>query len=215
MQPMVDTDDLGRRFARELSRSGKTVEVVAEACDVSVQAVYKWIKTGKIARKHMPTLNSLGMDTAFLLLGGDGQSELNDVSNAELGPDLAPVRMVPIVAMVQAGPNGFFEMIGHVAGEEVPFYTRSKHAYALRVRGDSMRPRIRGGQIIVADPDTAYAPEDDVVVKLKSGEYMVKELLVERHDEIVVTSVNNGERRTIAKADIEYIHCVVDIMRRG
>ncbi|WP_293000065.1 S24 family peptidase [Nevskia sp.] len=145
----------------------------------------------------------------------DGYFESQQDANVEPGPALAPVRMVPIVAMVQAGPNGFFEIIGHVAGEEVPFYTRSTNAYALRVRGDSMRPRIRSGQIIVADPDTVYAPEDDVVVMLKSGEYMVKELLVERNDEIVVTSVNNGERRTIAKADIEYIHCVVDIMRRG
>ncbi len=147
--------------------------------------------------------------------GGTGGDDAEAAGNADPGPDLAPIRMVPIVSMVQAGSDGYFAVVGVIEGEFVPFYTRSVNAYALRVRGDSMRPRIRNGEIIVADPDKVYGPEDDVVVKLVSGEYMVKELLIERADEIVVTSVNNGERRTIAKANIEYIHRVVDIMGRG
>lgn len=222
IQPMVDEENLGQRFAQELARSGHTVEFVAETCDVSVQAVYKWIKTGHLARKHMPALARIGIDTSYLLFGdqkpaADSQpkSQATLPNNASLGPDLAPLRLVPIVSMVQGGADGFFEVIGLVEGEVVPFYTRSSHAYALRVKGDSMRPRIRSGQIIVADPDSVYNPEDDVVVKLRTGQLMVKELLVERSDEIVVTSVNNGERWTIPKSNIEYIHCVVDVMKRG
>lgn len=134
--------------------------------------------------------------------------------NADLGPDLDPIRMVPIVSLVQGGHDGYFEVMGVIDGEFVPAFTRSVDAYALRVRGDSMRPRIRSGEVIVADPDAGYMPENDVVVKLKNGEYMVKELLIDRADDVVVTSVNNGERRTISKADIEYIHRVIAVMPR-
>lgn len=86
-------------------------------------------------------------------------------------------------------------------------------AYTLRVLNDSMRPRYRRNDILILDPDVACAAEDDVFIKLWNGERMVKQLLIKQADEIVVTDVNDGEGQTIAKADIEYIHCVTDIMR--
>lgn len=205
------------QFSQALAKSGLSDAEVADRAGVSAGMVHQW-KTAKravSAKKAEALARAVGGVAPDVISAGYRRIVSAATFNAEPGPKLLPMRMVPIVSMVQGGPDGYFEIIGHVDGESVPFYTRSPHAYALRVKGDSMRPRIRSGQIIVADPDTVYGPEDDVVVKLITGQYMVKELLVERADEIVVTSVNNGERWTIPKANIDYIHCVVDIMRRG
>ncbi len=205
------------QFAQALARSGFTDAEVAIRAGVSAGMIYQW-KTAKraiSAKKAEALARAVGGTSADAISVGYRAVVSASLHNAEPAPDLPPIRMVPIVSMVQGGPDGYFEIIGHVEGESMPFYTRSPHAYALRVKGDSMRPRICSGQIIVADPDTGYGPEDNVVVKLVTGQYMVKELLVEREDEIVVTSVNNGERWTISKENIDYIHCVVGVMRRG
>jgi transcriptional regulator with XRE-family HTH domain len=39
-------ETLGSRIDHAISRSGKTIAEVAKACDVSVQAIYTWMRNG-------------------------------------------------------------------------------------------------------------------------------------------------------------------------
>ena len=84
-------------------------------------------------------------------------------------------------------------------------------AYALRVKGDSMHPAIRHGSFVVVEPGRSCVPGEYVVLALVSGQKMVKELVMERLAEIVVESVNGGERLTIERSDIEKVRPVAAI----
>lgn len=108
----------------------------------------------------------------------------------------APLRRVPVIGHVIANPteDGYFDDMGFPpgAGEEyVAYPTRDSGAYAVRVRGDSYRPRYRPGTVLVITPAAAVAPGDDVIVRTRGGRKMIKQLLYQRGDEITLGSIND------------------------
>ncbi len=137
----------------------------------------------------------------------------------EEAPDLRAFEDVPVVGTVQGGDDGYlleFEYpVGHGDGR-ITYPRRDKNSYALRVRGDSMRPRIKSGEFIVIEPNYEYSPGDEVVVALKNGKRMVKELLYQRDGEISLGSINNGHPNiTVSLEDVEKVHYVAAIIPRG
>lgn len=115
-------------------------------------------------------------------------------------------RLVPVVGTARLGENGFYEEVSSVPGSGdglVDAYSSDPNAYALRVKGDSMFPAIRDGWYVVVEPNSAPQPGDYVLVKLKSGQKMVKELLMQRPDSITVSSVNGDVRKTIDMSEID------------
>ena len=79
----------------------------------------------------------------------------------------------------------------------------TRPAGTVRVKGDSMHPAIRHGWLVVVEPNGRCVIGEYVALQLRCGRKMVKELVIERHDEVVVESVNGNQRRTIDRADIE------------
>lgn len=69
IKPMLDKSDIGKRFAEECRRLRLSSARIAEKTGVTIQAVYGWIATGRIARKHHATFKGLGIDVAYLLTG--------------------------------------------------------------------------------------------------------------------------------------------------
>ena len=63
-------------------------KAVAEACGVTEQALTGWLKTGRIHKKHLPTLSRLaGVDLSWLMTGvGIPRPEPPDQSIAEPPP---------------------------------------------------------------------------------------------------------------------------------
>lgn len=147
------------------------------------------------------------------------QSSNSDTSahvNTEEETQDVSVRYIPLVGIGTGGPDGYINVddypVGHGDGE-VLAPTKDPRAYAIRVRGDSMRPRIRSGEFVVAEPSLEAQPGQDVVVKLKNGQTMVKELLYVRTDEIRLGSVNDDVAPlTIPLLDVEYIHPIAAIV---
>ena len=66
----------------------------------------------------------------------------------------------------------------------------AKGVYALEVSGDSMEPVYRAGDKLVVQPDSEARINDRVVVKVKTGEVMVKELLHKSAKKIELKSLN-------------------------
>jgi phage repressor protein C with HTH and peptisase S24 domain len=126
---------------------------------------------------------------------------------------------VPVVGDVQAGADGYLEEYGYPVGHGshyVVHRTTDRNAYGVRVRGDSMRPRIKRGEVIVVEPARPYEAGDDVIVKLKDGRKMVKEFLYRRDGEITLKSVNQDfQNITISVEDVEAVHAVAAIYPRG
>jgi phage repressor protein C with HTH and peptisase S24 domain len=114
------------------------------------------------------------------------------------------------------GEDGFYDELGHPPGHGdgwVPGYSEDPNVYALRVRGDSMAPTIKHGQFVVVEPNSELVPGEPVVVGLRDGSKMVKELQYRRGDSISLLSINGGRARTVMLEEIEFIHPVVSIVQ--
>lgn len=167
------------------------------------------IETGET--KEISARNLLGLAKALRV----SAEQLHDGGDdAGFGPG----RYVRIVGFAIANPDedGFFEEMGGDGLGYIDYDTSDADAYALRVKGDSMVPRIRHGEYIVVLPNAAYNPEDDVLVKLKNGRKMVKQLIAQRKDEYTFGSVNQDYgHRTISVEEIEAVHKVDCIKGRS
>lgn len=109
------------------------------------------------------------------------------------------------------GDDGFYQDTEHPPGFGDGWVMASSadvNAFALRVRGDSMHPAIRHGWFVIVEPNRRCVTGEFVQIALIDGRKMVKELVIERADEIVVESVNGNHRRTIARADILHMYKV-------
>lgn len=147
-----------------------------------------------------------------------GHGHHASVHEFDPAPTLRPFSNVPVVGSVTGGADGYLTEMEHPgSGEGVITYpAKDADAYAVRVRGDSMRPRIKAGEFIVCEPNTECQPGDDVVVVLADGRRMVKELLYIRDGEATLGSVNNGHANvTVPLQDIKTMHYVAAIIPRG
>lgn len=145
-----------------------------------------------------------------------GSPELTH-SNADEAPALGRMLRVPVVGTAQLGDNGFWVEIEAPVGFGdgfVEFAAKDKDAYALRCRGDSMKPRIKDGEFVIIEPSHAPAPGDEVLVRAKDGRVMVKELLYVRNDTVHLLSVNETHGRiSIPVADIDIMQFVSGISK--
>lgn len=125
--------------------------------------------------------------------------------------ELHPARQIPIVGTTQAGPpDRIWEHLDQVESEQyVEVATRDPYAYGLRVEGDSMSPRIMEGDWVVVEPSTEPLPGDEVVVKLKNGDVMVKKFTARHGDTVILDSINPSFARIARHAgEIDYMHYV-------
>lgn len=125
---------------------------------------------------------------------------------------------VPVVGEILGGANGYSHEIDYPTGHGegfVVYPTRDKNAYALRVKGDSMRPRIKPGEYIVVLPNHQLIPGEEVIVRLKDGRSMVKVLGVRRGGTVELISINETDYRpiTVDETEIEKIHYVAAIAK--
>ncbi|AOY93809.1 hypothetical protein BKK79_19890 [Cupriavidus sp. USMAA2-4] len=128
-------------------------------------------------------------------------------------------RKIPVVGQAQGGPDGYISIHDYPAGHSdgwLVLATNDPYAYGLRVRGDSMRPRIKSGEYIMVEPSFEAQPGDDVVVKFQDGSAVAKELLWVRDDEVCLGSINNGvPPMTRPISAVQTIHRIAAIIPRG
>jgi phage repressor protein C with HTH and peptisase S24 domain len=124
---------------------------------------------------------------------------------------------VPVRGTAQLDQEGYWKAVEKPAqtGDgyiEMP--SRDLNAYAIRVIGDAMYPRIKSGEYVVVEPGHASAPGDDVMVTLKDGRTMVREFLFERDGQLALQATNPGHARlTLAIDSVQSVHYVSAIAR--
>lgn len=114
---------------------------------------------------------------ALHLLRGAAEA-VGNVEPAEL-PDRS--RRVPVVSLVRAGAWTEAEAVEPSWAEEwieAPSRVGAR-AFALRVKGDSMEPVFREGEVVVVDPDIEAANGDYVVAALEREEATLKRYMRE------------------------------------
>lgn len=191
---------------------------IGKALNESDQVMTNWASRGISKRGAIACQARFGISPKWLI-DGQGQSDLKIIplpiavtSNVSPAPALASSTWLPVVGHVKAGPDGYLEEmqypVGHGEGY-VEYWTKDPSAYALRIKGDSMHPRYRAGEYIVVTPAIEPQPGRDVVVKLKNGLSLLKQLNWIRSGEVQLLSINNGYApHTISFDEIESIQRV-------
>lgn len=209
---------LQRNLRWLMDRNGTNATQVAQQTGIPQPTIYR-ILTGETGNPRVATLTSLAKHFRVSLEALQSTDmRQNEVTTTPI-PISQPFRQVPVVGHVKGGSDGYLEELEYPTGSgdgHVEYPARDENAYALRVKGDSMRPRIRPGEFVILEPNHRACPGDDVVVITLDGRKLLKELLYERNGDVVLGSINieNGPI-TLPRTDIISIHCVAAIVPAG
>jgi SOS-response transcriptional repressor LexA len=145
--------------------------------------------------------------------------QIRDLGGSDdTGPYRAlPLRGVPVVGTAQLGKDGYWMELEHPTGRGegvVSYQSTDKNAYAVRVVGESMMPRIKSGEFVIVEPNHSVRPGDEVLVVTTDGQSMVKELLFERDGIVTLGSVNADYGRiSLQRSQISKMHYVQGFMK--
>ena len=133
---------------------------------------------------------------------------------------LVRMRNVPVVGTTRGGPTCRVWTDGDLPTGEgfgwVSVSSRDRNAFALRVEGSSMAPRYEHGEYVLVEPNRRPEPGDDVIVRLRGGECMIKRLAARRPHELALDSLNASyDRITVAPDEVEYMYFVAAGLRAG
>lgn len=126
---------------------------------------------------------------------------------------------IPVVGTTQLGDDGYWAELEYPAGHGdgyIDWPTRDANAYALRCRGDSMKPRIKSGEFVIIEPNRTPISGDEVLIKATDGRVMVKELLYQRDGATHLLSVNESHGKLVLRMDeISLMHYVAGIAKHA
>ena len=87
--------------------------------------------------------------------------------------------------------DGAFQMNEDFNGR-LKFHSDDPNAFALKIKGDSMFPRINSGEFVVIEPNIEPCSGDEVLVRTKDGSNMIKKLEFHRDCTYRFTSINQN-----------------------
>ena len=197
-----------------------TQDSLAIEMKITQGVVGQWLKgITKIPDKRMVWLaNRLGFNPVEVRPSIADYAFRSDNQPAELriSEYSAPQNaQIPIIGSAQAGPEGYWDDLGHLEHGDGFIIASSKDpdAYALRVRGDSMAPTIKNGWFVVIEPNSPVHQGEYVVACTTDGLCMIKELRYTHHDEYTFGSINDTHpAMTVQKINITRLQPVTLIV---
>ena len=207
------------------TKKGATQAGLARACGISRASVNAWFHgpTESIDGKYLTTAAEyLGVDPHWLATG-QGEMAAHDPdkimplwgNEQRIRPNLINLRQVPVIGTTQGGlsdrewTDGEFPVGGF--DEYAECSTADKNAFLCRVVGDSMAPRYRSGEFCLVEPNTVPEIEDDVLVRLATGETMLKRLLGVRGG-LRLGSYNDDVIYTLADKELTWCYYVAHVV---
>jgi len=139
-----------------------------------------------------------------------------DSSGYRVGPSI-----IPVVGYASAGDasapeytNGDTPAGVGVLGDIDPAQDFGPGAYAIRVRGDSMLPRFRNGNVLIVSPEARWGDGDTCLVRHVDGHVWVKRLSA--HGSTWCLESDNPAYPTIPlrQSELAYVHRVTAALLR-
>jgi phage repressor protein C with HTH and peptisase S24 domain len=124
--------------------------------------------------------------TRFLLIEKSSSLKVNGNAAPAYG-----LRNLPVLSWAQAGQATDFEEIPRDWEEVVPSDVTDEHAFAVRLRGDSMEPRYSDGDIAVLLPGIAATNGETVVANLRNQGLLCKIMHVQLDKNLIKLSSYN------------------------
>lgn len=125
-------------------------------------------------------------------------------------------RGVPLVWAAQPDETGRWvgQPLRGALGGRVKYDSRDPEAYAIRVNGTNLAPRVKPGDYLIIEPGRKPEAGDEVVVTTEDGGSLALEFLYERDGNVTFESVNmNRSRVQMPKDRIKSMHCIAAIVR--
>ncbi|MCU6263614.1 helix-turn-helix domain-containing protein [Serratia ureilytica] len=149
---------------------------------------------------------ALSCNPNWLLEGGDIDENITYVGKVRPG-------LVPVVGDAVLGVDGMIDMVEYRGGW-LKIYSDDPNAYGLRVRGDSMWPRIQSGEFVLIEPGTSVHSGDEVFVRTADGHNMIKVLNYTREGGYQFTSINQDHRPiTLSQSAVLKVEYVAGILK--
>lgn len=159
------------------------------------------------------------------LVRDDVLRELAPASESSLAEDRecyqAGLFTIPIVGYASAGTasapeytNGDTPAGVGVLGEIDPAQDFGSGAYAIRIKGDSMLPRFRDGNVLIVSPETRWGDGDTCLVRHIDGRVWIKRLSA--HGSTWCLESDNPAYPTIPlrQGELAYVHRVTAALLR-
>lgn len=201
-------ETVGERI-HALRKSKKLSQVIlAKKVGVSNAAISQWERseTEPKGDNLMSLAAALECSPSHLLYGNAIDENITYVGKVRPG-------LVPVVGDAVLGVDGMIDMVEYRGGW-LKIYSDDPNAYGLRVRGDSMWPRIQSGEFVLIEPATTIHPGDEVFVRTNDGHNMIKVLNYTREGEYQFTSINQDHRPiTIARGEVQKVEYVAGILK--
>jgi len=199
---MLRHSEIWRALDRLASKHGLSASGLARRAGLDPTAFNKSKRRSPSGKPRWPSTESV--------------SKVLNATNESLGGFLALIgarsglsgaRRLSLLNHSKAGGAGHFDDSGHPSGrawQEIDFPgALDEHAYALKVSGDSLAPAYRSGDLLIVSPTAAARPGDRVVVKLRGGQVMIKELVRQTGPKVQLRSLNRAQAdRPLAKKDV-------------
>lgn len=213
---MFSGEEIRQAFAKRLEiasnkkglpAKGRGV-LIANELKISPKAVSKWFNA-----ETMPSTENIYVLANYLdvtpewLTFGD-KSEVEFVGRPKEG-------LIRVLGEAVMGADGEFEMSEMLMGF-IRMYSSDPEAYCLKVKGNSMEPRILSGEFVVIEPNATYYPGDEVFIRTVEGKNMIKVMDYCRDGEYRFSSVNQAHQSfTLDYDEVDVIASVAAIVKRS
>ena len=171
--------------------TNQVLEKLAKALDLDLKSVYKMVEYERDPK-------------AYELIHGEAEEPVPLLKN------LMRYQLIPIIDYTQAGE--WREVIDTYqpgqGSDEVPVSSDRSDLIALRVKGNSMEPLIRNGQVVVVDPHRR-PNNGDIVIAVKEGQSTIKRLHRVDDTTIILEPLNPAfEKIVLTRQDAEDLRIV-------
>lgn len=208
-----------------LDNPGKKKKDFAELCDTDPAVISQVLRVttpekqrnigDKLARKIEA---SLGLRDGWM----DSPNWIEDMLASQAGMSLEEAFddqitnsecKIRIIGDAVLGADGVIDLLRDCSGW-LRFYSSDKDAYAIKVSGDTLWPRVNSGEFIVVEPNTETHQGDEVFIRTVDGRCMIKLINHTRDGDFQLISINSQNRPVTMSADcVESYHFISAIVK--
>lgn len=184
---------------------------VSRLLSISQQTLKNWEERGVSQQGAVAVQRLWGVSTTWLLEGTGGMT-VAGTTDEQYPVSSATSRPVWVIGKGQGGvpervwTDGDFPV--GASDEYADVATADTHAFLVPVVGESMAPRYQHGEYALVEPATEPDLEDDVLVRLRTGETMLKRLMSRRGGLLRFASWNDPTVLTYAQEDVVWFYYV-------
>lgn len=216
---------LGHNLKHLMDLTSASYGAIADHCGTDPQAIQQLVKRKSNKSSYASGIASYFKVPLELLLNGNeakidqflserarhGESPTYGIGASEhsaLLQTLPYLPSVPVTKCLITGQGEYCSMEILYSGGHISWPLSG--AYALKVQGDHLAPRVRHGEYMLVDPTQPFSSGDEIVAEMKTGERVFVGVFLYKRDGVAYFDDLNqsGRKISISEADILHTHLI-------